>query len=392
LIYLDNHATTRIDANAMDAVRRLSEDSYANSGSLSHEAGRAVAIEVANAIASIASHMRASPEEMVMTSGATEANNLAILGVCLHPRQKRRSIVSMPTEHHAVLDPLERLKSLGFEVRWLRVHPQGHSECGRIDLEHAQEVIDESTAIASVMLANNETGVLQPIDQIAAICRPWNVPLHTDASQAVGHIDIDVDALDIDLLSFSAHKFYGPKGVGGLFVRDRGRRVKLYPQMVGGGQQDNRRSGTLNSPGIVGMAVALDACQKQAAIERPRIESLRNRLWSKLDAALPNQIFINGPALEPALRLSRNLNCHWNGVEGQSLMLACPELCFSSGSACTSANPAPSHVLQSIGLTVDQARCSTRFGLGRFNTEQEIDIAVEILTAAYRKLSRLCAR
>jgi cysteine desulfurase len=389
LIYLDNHATTRIDATAMDAVRRLSEESYANSGSTSHDAGRAVASEVALAIESIANNMRALPEELVMTSGATESNNLAILGACLHPRQKRRSIVSVPTEHQAVLDPLERLKSLGFDVRWLRVHPQGHSECGRIDLDHAQEVIDETTAMASVMLANNEIGVLQPMNELAKICRRWDTLLHTDASQAVGHFDIDIDALDVDLLSFSAHKFYGPKGVGGLFVRERHRRVKLHPQLVGGGQQDNRRSGTLNSPGIVGMAVALSQCMIQTTIERPQIEFLRNQLWSKLDAQLNGQISINGPALDPAIRLSRNLNCHWHGVEGQSLMLACPELCFSSGSACTSANPAPSHVLQSIGLTVDQARCSTRFGLGRFNTEAEIDIAVAQLVAAYRKLREL---
>ncbi len=375
----------------MDAVRRFSEVSYANSGSTSHEAGRAVAGEVASAISSIANILHASPDELVMTSGATESNNLAILGVCLHPRQKRRTIVSAPTEHQAVLDPLERLKAVGFDVRWLRVYPQGHPECGRVDLQHAFELIDESTAMVSVMLANNEIGVLQPMNDIAAICRRWDVPLHTDASQAIGHIDIDVDTLDVDLLSFSAHKFYGPKGIGGLFVRDRERRVRLYPQIVGGGQQDNRRSGTLNSPGIVGMAVALEECRKQALIERPQIERLRNRLWSMLEAKLDGQVSINGPALEPQLRLLRNLNCHWNNVEGQSLMLACPDLCFSSGSACTSATPSPSHVLQSIGLTIDQSRCSTRFGLGRFNTEQEIDTAADLLANAYQKLIRLAS-
>ncbi len=373
----------------MDAVRRFSEESYANSGSTSHEAGREVATAVAVAIATIAEVLHASPEELVVTSGATESNNLAILGVCLHPRQKRRSIVSVPTEHQAVLDPLDRLKAEGFEVRWLRVYPQGHPECGRIDLQHARELIDESVAIVSVMLANNEIGVLQPLSEIAAMCRRWDVLFHTDASQAVGHIDIDVDALGVDLLSFSAHKFYGPKGIGGLFVRDRQRRVKLYPQIVGGGQQDNRRSGTLNSPGIAGMAVALEECQTQATMERPRIAILRNRLWSRLEAKLESQVSINGPALEPHLRLTRNLNCLWENVEGQSLMMACPDLCFSSGSACTSANPSPSHVLQSIGLSVDQARCSTRFGLGRFTTEQEIDDAVDMLTEAYRKLRSL---
>jgi cysteine desulfurase len=378
-----------MDPAAMEAFHRLSVEDYANYGSVTHAAGRAVAEEVTAAIASIAQSLNASADELVITSGATESNNLALMGVCLHPRQKRRRIVSVQSEHLAVLGPLERLKSLGFEVVLLPVFPQGHPECGRVDLDVAREAIDESTAIVSVMLANNEIGVIQPLAEIAALCQRWGVPLHTDAVQAVGHLDVDVDQLNVDLLSFSAHKFYGPKGIGGLFVRNRDRRVKLHSQIIGGGQQDNRRSGTLNSPGIVAMAVGLDACDKQAALERPRMEYLRNRLWSGLQNSTDGQVTLNGPPLEPNQRLIRNLNCHWKGVEGQSIMLACPDLCMSSGSACTSSNPAPSHVLQSIGLDVDQVRCSLRFGIGRFNTEQEIDTAAELLSTAFVKLLRL---
>ena len=373
----------------MEAFHRFSVDDYANYGSVTHASGRAVAEQVTAAIASIAKSLNASADEIVLTSGATESNNLALMGVCLHPRQKRRRIVSVQSEHLAVLGPLERLKSFGFEILQLPVFPQGHPECGRIDLEMAREAIDESTAIVSVMLANNEIGVIQPLAEIAALCQRWGVPLHTDAVQAVGHLDVDVDQLDVDLLSFSAHKFYGPKGIGGLFVRNRDRRVKLHAQIVGGGQQDNRRSGTLNSPGIVAMAVALKICETQSLLERSRMESLRNRLWNGLQKNTDGQVTLNGPALESTLRLHRNLNCCWNGVEGQSLMLGCPDLSMSSGSACTSSNPSPSHVLQSIGLSIDQVRCSLRFGVGRFNTELEIDTAAEQLASAYMRLRRL---
>lgn len=389
LIYFDNHATTRVDPDAIDAIVRLSESHYANAGSATHEAGREVADQVRMAFETVANAIHSSSDEVVMTSGATESNNLAIMGVCLHPRQKRRRIVSVQTEHLAILDPLERLKALGFEVVLLPVFPQGHPECGRIDLEQAAAAINENSALVTVMLANNEIGVIQPLAQLAQICRRWEVPLHTDATQAVGHIDTDVDKLNVDLMSFSAHKFYGPKGVGGLFVRQRDRHVRLYSQVVGGGQQGNRRAGTLNSPGIVGMAVALQNCTDNATIDRPRMETMRNRLWSIINANGGNQVSLNGPALDSNWRLTRNLNCRWENVEGQAMMLACPEICASSGSACTSANPSPSHVLQAIGLSVDQARCSLRFGIGRFNTEQEIEDAAEIIVSQYAKLLEL---
>ncbi len=384
-IYLDNHATTRVDPLVSETMRRLEDRHYANPGSITHASGRYVADEVSRSLVLLANELGAAPHELVVTSGATESNNLALLGYCLHPRQNRRVIVSVATEHRAILDPLNRLKSLGFEVRFLPVFDHQSSLCGQIDLQAASVMIDDSVALVTVMLANNEIGVIQPLSEIAKLCRHAGAMLHTDATQAVGHMDIAVDQLDVDLLSFSAHKFHGPKGIGGLFVRERNRRVKLYPQIVGGGQQENRRSGTLNSVGIVAMAKALELSRERATIERQQIRNLRDQLWGQLVKTF-DEIELNGPPLESKVRLDRNLNCRWQTIEGQSLMLECPDLCVSSGSACTSADPSPSHVLQGIGLNQEQSRCSLRFGLSRFTTEEEIEAAVEMLYQAFTKL------
>ena len=258
---------------------------------------------------------------------------------------------------------------------------------GCIDLDQLTQVIGQDTALVSIMLANNEIGVIQPIKQIAALCRQHDVLLHTDATQAVGRMPVDLQELDVDLLSFSAHKFYGPKGVGGLFVRSSPRRVRLQPQIFGGGQQDNRRSGTLNSTGIVGMARALDVSLTEgAAGEWSRLAALRDRLFQQLCDRIEG-VRLNGPQPGP-LRMSDNLNCSFWPIEGQSLMLECPELAVSSGSACTSAEPRPSHVLRALGLADDMARSSLRFGLGRFNTESDIEQAAQWLAAASEKLKR----
>ncbi len=388
-IYLDYHATTPLDPRVTARLQEWQAIHYANAGSLAHTAGRAVREEVDRALAAIGQLLGCSAEELVITSGATESNNLALLGFCLHPRQRRRRIVSVRTEHRAVLDPLEQLARAGFEIDWLEVYPQGHPQCGLIDLNDAQRKIDDSVAMVSVMLANNEIGVIQPLAELARLCRAHDVCLHSDATQALGHLDVDVETLDIDLLSFSAHKFYGPKGVGGLYVRERRRRIRLLPQIFGGGQQDNRRAGTLNSPGIVAMAWALQLCREEGIVEGRRLRELRQLLWNRLDQASAGEVAINGPPLEPPYRLDRNLNCRWRRVEGQSLMLACPELCVSSGSACTSTDPRPSHVLQAITLSEEEARCSLRFGLGRFTTLEEIETAAEQLNRAYQQLRRL---
>lgn len=366
------------------------QEHFANPGSTTHEPGRQVRAMVDASIAQISSVMGAEASEIVVTSGATESNNLALFGVCLHPRQKRRRIVSLATEHKAILDPLERLSKQGFEVVLLPVHDQNSSVPGLIDLDQLADAIDDNTALVSVMLANNEIGVVQPLREISRLCRQSEVPLHCDATQAVGRMAVDVDQLGLDLMSFSAHKFYGPKGVGGLFVRRRERRVRLWPQIVGGGQQGNLRSGTLNSPGIIGMAQALALCQEQMPEETQRIGRLRNRLYERLEGNA-GRVLLNGPTWSegaPELRMPGNLNCSFYPIEGQSLMLETPELAVSSGSACTSAEPAPSHVLLAIGLSEDQARSSLRFGVGRFNTQADIDQAADWLIEAADRLRR----
>lgn len=367
----------------------LMTEHFANAGSVTHETGRYVADLVADAVQSMAIHLGCRGDELVMTSGATESNNLALLGLATHPKQTRRRIVSCVTEHRAILDPLKRLEQLGFEVILLPVRPNGSTDAGRIDLDQLSQVIGPHTALVTIMLANNEIGVLQPIGEIAALCRQHDVWLHTDATQAVGRIPVNVQELDVDLLSFSAHKFYGPKGVGGLFVRGAPRRARLQPQIVGGGQQDNRRSGTLNSPGIVGMARALELGCVDMPAQRLEARELRDRLYRQLSHSIEG-VSLNGPGLEAShMRLDGNLNCSFWPIEGQSLMLECPELAVSSGSACTSAEPKPSHVLNALGLAEDLARSSLRFGIGRFNTASEIDQATDWLVTASKKLKRL---
>lgn len=376
---------------------------FANPGSSSHAAGRFVADLVQHAQCRLADLLGASEDEIVFTSGATESNNLALFGVCLHPRQKRRKIVSLVSEHKAILDPLSRLQQLGFEVVYLPVAQQSAAVPGWVDLDRLRETVDEQTALVTIMLANNEIGTIQPLRQVAEICHRVDCVLHSDAAQAVGKLPLKVDQLDVDLMSFSAHKMYGPKGVGGLFVRRRGRRVKLQSQIVGGGQQQNLRSGTLNSAGVVGMAAALARCYqlndwsaRPSAIgtEQLRLAGLRQRLYDGLRAELPD-LSLNGPGLEvPAeasslMRLAGNLNLGFFPIEGQSLMLELPHLAMSSGSACTSREERPSHVLEAIGLTVEQARSSLRIGLGRSNTEQEIDLAIAGIVAAAKRLRKL---
>ncbi len=365
----------------------LFQEQFANAGSLTHVAGRQVRDLVDASLHQLATNIGATDEELVITSGATESNNLALFGCCLHPRQKRRKLVSVVSEHRALLDPVHRLQHQGFEVVLVPVENQDGDCPGRVDLEALSAAIDDQTALVSVMLANNEIGVLQPLSEIARMCHEHGALLHSDASQALGRIPVLVDELGVDLMSFSAHKFYGPKGVGGLFVRRRERRVKLQAQIVGGGQQHNFRSGTLNSPGIVGMAASLVACTQRLAIDAQRIQSLRNQLFDTLASSL-DWMVLNGPPLGDQ-RLPGNLNCCFLPIEGQSLMLEMPDLAVSSGSACTSAEPEPSHVLTSIGLTEDQARCSLRVGLGRDNSADEVQQAAEWIIAAAQRLRKL---
>lgn len=389
MIYLDNQATTPVDPRVIQAMLPMMTDYFANAGSITHESGRHVAELVADATISVAKNLGCNADEIVFTSGATESNNLALLGLLTHPRQSRRQIVSCVTEHRAILDPLKRLEQFGFEVILLPVKGRDQIDAGLIDLEHLSRVVGANTAMVTIMLANNEIGVIQPMREIAAICRRHDAWLHTDATQSVGRMPVNVQELDVDLLSFSAHKFYGPKGIGGLVVRSAPRRVRLQSQILGGGQQENRRSGTLNTPGIIGMSTALELSLSDSEHEWPRIQQLRDRLFRKLSDGIDG-VVLNGPPLaDHVLRLGNNLNCSFWPIEGQSLMLACPELAVSSGSACTSAEARPSHVLRALGMADDMARSSLRFGIGRFNSETEIDQAADWLIAANQQLRKL---
>ncbi|HIN96054.1 MAG TPA: aminotransferase class V-fold PLP-dependent enzyme [Planctomycetes bacterium] len=388
-VYMDNHATTRVDPRVVEAMLPLLNEVYGNPGSTSHVFGWEAKEAVERACHLIATTIGASDREVVFTSGATESNNLAIRGVLDRQRRKGNHVISVTTEHRAILDPLQRLGRRGCQVTLLKPHQVGHERVGFIDPQQVAESITEETALVTVMLANNEIGVVQPLAEIGAICRERGVLLHTDATQAMGRIPIDVETLGVDLLSASAHKFYGPKGCGLLYVRRSPRLIRLEPIIEGGGQQNGLRSGTLNSAGIVGMSRALELAEDEMTAESERLGALRDRLFAELQAGVEN-VTLNGPALKDRVkRLPQNLNCSFEGVDGEALLMSMKELAVSSGSACTSANPEPSHVLRAIGLSDDLTRASLRFGLGRFTTEAEIDFAVEAVCQAVKRLRQL---
>ncbi len=387
-VYMDNHATTCVDPRVVEAMLPYFSEIYGNAGSTSHSFGHAAKEAVDASRETIASAIGAQPREIVFTSGATESNNLALRGAVARSRQVTRHIVSVETEHRAVLDPLERLAREGCELTLLPVHAAPQADAGAITAEEVGQAIRPNTVLASVMLANNEIGVIQPIREIAAVCTQRGVLLHCDATQAVGKLPVDVDQLGVDLLSFSAHKIYGPKGVGALFVRSRPV-VRLRSLIDGGGQERGLRSGTLNVPCIVGLAKAIQLCVAEMADESRRLAGLRNRLFAGLCAAI-HDVSLNGPALDnAALRLAGNLNASFAYVDGEALMMSMKDLAVSSGSACTSANPEPSHVLRALGIGDDLTRASLRFGLGRFNTEEEIDFAIGCVAEAVDRLRKL---
>jgi cysteine desulfurase len=390
-IYLDNHATTRVDPRVLEAMLPLYTETFGNAGSVNHSFGWEAKAAVDAARESIAAAIGAEAREIVFTSGATESNNLAIRGLAERQRRKGNHIVSVATEHKAVLDPLKRLSRRGFEVSLLAVEQHGSPRAGWLDPNKVAAAMKGETLLVSVMLANNEIGVIQPIAEIAAICHVRGVPLHCDATQAVGKIPVDVSQLGVDLMSFTAHKIYGPKGVGALYVRRAGGGVRLEPLIDGGGQENGLRSGTLNVPGIVGFAKALELCLAELPAEMERLAALRQRLWDGLRQAVPD-VVLNGPdwsqAAEP-IRLPGNLNCSFPLVNGEALMMSMKTIAVSSGSACTSANPEPSHVLTALGLSEDLTRASLRFGLGRFNTDEEIDYAITAVAENVHRLRQL---
>ncbi len=390
-IYLDAHATTPVDDRVLAAMLPYFREHFGNSASAGHLYGWEAAAAVKQARVTLAEAIGASPEEILFTSGATEANNLAIKGVAEAYCQQGRHLITVQTEHQAVLGPMRYLAGLGFEVTELPVQADG-----RLDLADLEQAIRPDTILVSVMAANNETGVLQPLAAIGALCRQHQVLFHTDAAQAIGKIPLDVQAMQIDLMSLTAHKVYGPKGIGALYVRRRNPRVQIIPQLQGGGQERGLRSGTLATPQIVGFAKAVALALADLEAESARILALRNRLAQQLgvpgytDTPQPG-IWLNG---HPHQRLAGNLNISVEGVEASALLLGLqPVVALSTGSACTTAKATASHVLQALGRSPDLIAASLRFGIGRFNTEVEIDrvAAHTLATIAALRQSRAVA-
>jgi len=379
-IYLDNHATTQMDPRVLDAMLPYFTQYFGNAASRNHEFGWVAEQAVDKARKQIADLIGASPREIIFTSGATESDNLAIKGVAEMYAEKGNHIITAATEHKAVLDTCKKLEKNGYRVTYLPVKGDG-----LVDLDMLREAITDKTILVTIMYANNEIGVIQPVAEIGRICREKGVLFHTDGVQAIGKVPVDVNKDHIDLMSITAHKLYGPKGVGALYVRRKNPRVQLTAQMDGGGHERGMRSGTLNVPGIVGLGEACAICQREMPEETKRLQYLRDRLRSKLEAGL-DEIYLNGSWEH---RLPHSLNLSFAYVEGESLLMGINDVAVSSGSACTSATLEPSYVLKALGLGDDIAHSSIRFGIGRFNTEEEIDYVADKLIDVVRKLREL---
>jgi cysteine desulfurase len=382
-IYLDNHATTPVDPRVLEAMLPFFTHRFGNAASRNHSFGWAAEEAVENARAQVARLINASPKEIVFTSGATEANNLALKGASEAYREKGNHIITQVTEHKAVLDTCKRLEKSGFEVTYL---PVDHS--GLINPNELRRAIRPKTILISIMYANNEIGVIQPVAEIGRIAKEKNILFHVDAVQAIGKVPVNVDAENIDLLAITAHKLYGPKGAGALYVRRRNPRVQIAALLDGGGHERGMRSGTLNVPGIVGLGKACELCQAEMAAESLRLQALRDRLKDGLEAKLDG-VTINGSL---AHRLPHNLNMSFAQVDGESLMMGINDVAVSSGSACTSANLEPSYVLSALGVSEDLAHSSIRFGLGRFNTAEEVDYVIARVAEVVTNLRELSPR
>ncbi len=375
-IYLDNHATTRVDPRVVDAMLPYFTEIYGNAASINHKFGWDASDAVEAARAKIAALLNTDPRNLVFTSGATESNNLALKGV-MRAAPAGSHLITAAAEHKAILDPAKRLSRGGCEVTILPV-----DQYGMVDPQQVADALQSNTVLVSIMSANNEVGTLNPIADIAALCRERGVHFHTDAAQSAGKVPLDLSATPIDLLSLSGHKLYAPKGIGVLFVRHGAPRIKLEPLFDGGGHERHLRSGTLPVPLIVGLGVACELCSAEMDDEAARLWELRERLWTGLQQRLDG-LQQNG---HPEMRLAGNLNVSFQGVDGEALMNSVKQIAVSSGSACTSADPQPSHVLRAIGVNDALTRASLRFGLGRLNTAVEIDRAVDVVTDAVRRL------
>jgi len=379
-IYMDNHATTRVDPRVLEAMLPYFSETFGNAASRNHEFGWVAEKAVERAREQIARLIGASAKEIVFTSGATESDNLALKGVAEMYREKGNHIITQVTEHKAVLDTCKRLEKSGFRITYLPVQKDG-----RVDLDDLRSAMNEKTILVSIMAANNEIGVLQSIREIGALCHEKGVLFHTDAVQILGKLPFNVIADDVDLASISGHKIYGPKGVGALYVRRKSPRVQLVAQMDGGGHERGMRSGTLNVPGAVGLGKACELAQQDMAEEAVRLgamrDSLKQQLFSQLD-----EVYVNGSEEH---RLPGNLNVSFAFVEGESLLMGIHDIAVSSGSACTSASLEPSYVLKALGTGDELAHSSIRFGIGRFNTQAEIDYTAARVVETVRRLREL---
>ncbi len=379
-IYMDNHSTTPCDPRVVDAMLPYFTEKFGNAASRNHTFGWEAEEGVDQARKQIAKLIHADSKEIVFTSGATESDNLALKGVVEMYREKGNHIITSATEHRAVIDPAKSLEKNGVSVTYLSV-----DKMGRVNPEDVRNAITDQTILISIMLANNEIGTINPIAEIGKIAKEKGVLFHCDATQGVGKIPVDVQALGVDLMSFSAHKIYGPKGIGALYVRRKAPRVRLVPMIDGGGHERGMRSGTLPVPLIIGFGKACELCEQEMEAETIRLKTLRDRIQEGITSVL-EEVYLNGHPIE---RLPGNLNLSFAYVEGEALLMGVKEIALSSGSACTSATLEPSYVLRALGVGSDLAHSSIRFGLGRFTTAEEVEYTIDRMIKAVNHLREM---
>jgi cysteine desulfurase len=374
---MDNHATTTTDPRVVETMLPFFSERYGNPASRQHQFGWVAEEAVESARNTIARLLFIEPKEIIFTSGATESNNLALIGVAESYLNRGKHIVTCATEHKSVLDTCQYLEKRGYEVTYLPV-----DECGLIDLNKLEDSLTDKTILVSIMIANNEIGTIQNVKQIGELCRSKGVFFHTDATQAVGKIPIDIYKWNVDLLSFSGHKIYGPKGIGALFIRSQNPKLRLQPLIHGGGHERGLRSGTLNVPAIVGFSKALELCYEAMDGEQIRLTILRDKMQQTFLEELAD-VYPNG---HPTLRLPNNLNISFLYADDTALMMGMKDIAVSSGSACSTTQPQPSHVLKALGISEERRHSAIRFGLGRFNTEEEVDYVINKVVDNVRSL------
>jgi cysteine desulfurase len=379
-IFMDNHSTTPMDPRVLEEMLPYFVEKFGNSASRNHQFGWEAEEAVENARKRIARLINCDAKEIVFTSGATESDNLALKGLVEMYKEKGDHVITCSTEHRAVLDTCKSLEKRGIKVTYLPV-----AKDGLVNPDEVRKAITDKTILISIMLANNEIGTIHPIAEIGKIAKEKGILFHCDATQGVGKIPVDVETLKVDLMSFTAHKIYGPKGVGALYVRKKGPRVRLVPQIDGGGHERGMRSGTLPVPLVVGFGKACELCQQEMPTESKRIAALRDRLQAQIMGSL-DECYLNG---HPTQRLPHNLNISFAYVEGEALLMGVKEIALSSGSACTSATLEPSYVLRALGVGSDLAHSSIRFGLGRFTTEEEVDYTAKRMVEAVKRLREM---